>query len=137
MSQQCIVNYMHECVCVYIYIYTHTHIKLLLRMLYIMCIFTNACNFKDSSNWYAEGKVVTTHPMKAYRQSGGITALTRNLSTRRYMLILTPQPLYPEGKNPQYQLNVPHRQSVHFAKEMISCPYQDFKPKPSSPWPSH
>jgi len=82
-------------------------------------------------------KLSLKHPMKAYRWSGGITALILNLSTRRYMLILTPHTLYPEGQNPQYQLNVPHRQSVHFAKEMISCPYQDFKPKPSSPWPSH
>jgi len=105
-------------------------------MLYIMCILTDTCNCKDGSNWYAQGKAVTTHPMKAYRQSGGVTALILNLSTRRYVLIPTPKPLYPQGKNPQYQLNAPHRQSVHFAKEIISCPYQDFNPKPSSPWPS-
>jgi hypothetical protein len=127
MSRYCII----KC------IYTHTHTQLLLLMLYIICILTNTCNCKVGSNWCVQGKVFTTHPIKAYRRSGGITAHIINLSTGSYVLILTPQPLYPQGKNPQYQLNAPHRQSVHFTKEMISCPYQDFKPKPFSPWPSH
>ena len=112
--------------------------QLLLWMLCIMRISTITCNCEGGSNWYAQGKVVTTHAMKAFRGSGSITALIRTLSIRRkYVLILTPQPLYLQGKTHQYQLNEPQRQSVHFAKEMISCRYQDFNPKPSGPWPSH
>jgi hypothetical protein len=61
--------------------------------------------------------------MKAYRGSGGVTALILNLNTRRYVLIFTPQPLYPQGKNTQYQLNVPQMQSVHFARDdLLSLP---------------
>jgi hypothetical protein len=71
--------------------------------------------------------------MKAYWGNSGIVPLILDLGTRwRWVVSLTPRPLYPQGKSPRYplerRLGVPYSRSGRGGEEKNSQPLPELEP---------
>jgi hypothetical protein len=73
------------------------------------------------------------HAMKTYWGSGDIALLILDLGTRWWVVSFTPQPLYPQGKNPWYQfdrrLGGPQSPSGRGGEEKNSQPPPGIEPQ--------
>jgi len=81
-----------------------------MQCIYLLCIF-----LRTVKRW---NKAVRVHAMRAYTGSRGAASLSLNLSTWRWLVNSTPQPLYPQAQNPWHPLNLmpsgPHSLSEQF-----------------------